>query len=138
MVHFPLFGYIEFNNLNVLVLGVVSKVCLYMYVLSYSVMSDSLWPCGEGPAKLLCSQDFPNKNTGVGYHFLLQGFFPTQESKLCLFLSPSLADGSFATVSPGKPLKIEYLVSFQSILSSVSYSTNFCLSFMLQNSVHYL
>ena len=26
------------------------------------------------------------KNTGVGWHFLLQGIFPTQESNLCLLL----------------------------------------------------
>ena len=25
-----------------------------------------------------CPWDFPGKNTGVSYHFLLQGFFPTQ------------------------------------------------------------
>ena len=28
--------------------------------------------------------DFPGKNTGVGYHFLLQRIFPTQESNPCL------------------------------------------------------
>ena len=32
------------------------------------------------PARLLCSRDFPGKSTGVGYHFILQGIFPTQES----------------------------------------------------------
>ena len=36
---------------------------------SRSVVSDSLRPW-----------DFPGKNTGVGYHFLLQGIFPTQGS----------------------------------------------------------
>ena len=30
------------------------------------------------------SGDFPSKNTGVGCHFLLQGIFLTQGSKLCL------------------------------------------------------
>ena len=30
----------------------------------------------------LCPWDFPGKNTGVGCHFLLQGFFPTQGSTL--------------------------------------------------------
>ena len=30
--------------------------------------------------------DFPGKNTGVGCYFLLQGIFPTQESKPCLLL----------------------------------------------------
>ena len=29
-------------------------------------------------ARLLCSWDFPGKNTGVGCHFLLLGIFPTQ------------------------------------------------------------
>ena len=36
------------------------------------------------PARLLCSWDFPAKNTGVGCHFLLQGIFLTQGSNLCL------------------------------------------------------
>ena len=29
------------------------------------------------------SMDFPGKYTGVGFHFLLQGLFPTQGSNLC-------------------------------------------------------
>ena len=29
--------------------------------------------------QLLCSWDFPGKNTGMGCHFLLQGIFPAQE-----------------------------------------------------------
>ena len=36
------------------------------------------------PARLLCPWDFPDKNTGVSCHFLLQGIFQTQGS------SPSL------------------------------------------------
>ena len=32
-----------------------------------------------------CLWDFPGRNTGVGYHFLLQGFFPTQRSNLHLW-----------------------------------------------------
>jgi len=32
----------------------------------------------------LPSMDFPNKSIGVGYHFLLQGIFPTQGSDLGL------------------------------------------------------
>ena len=38
-------------------------------------------------ARLLCSWDFPGKDTGVGCHFLLQGIFLTQRSNphfLCL------------------------------------------------------
>ena len=33
-----------------------------------------------GLAKLLCPWNFPDKNTGVGSHSLLQGIFPTQGS----------------------------------------------------------
>ena len=32
------------------------------------------------PTRLLCLWDSLGKNTGVGYHALLQGIFPTQES----------------------------------------------------------
>ena len=47
---------------------------------SRSVVSDSLRPRGLEPTRLLCPWDSPGKNTGVGYHFLLQGIFPTQGS----------------------------------------------------------
>ena len=46
-------------------------------------------------AKFLCPWDFPDKNAGVGCHFLLQWIFPTQESKPC----PALA-GEFFTAKP--------------------------------------
>ena len=32
--------------------------------------------------RFLCQWNFPGKNTGVGYHFLLQEIFPTQGSNL--------------------------------------------------------
>ena len=38
----------------------------------------SVQPYGLYPAKLLCPQDFLDKNTGVGCHFLLQGILSTQ------------------------------------------------------------
>ena len=48
---------------------------------SRSVMSDSLWPHGLQPTRLLCPWDIPGKNTGVGCHFLLWGgIFLTQGS----------------------------------------------------------
>ena len=43
-------------------------------------MSDSVRPYGQPPTRLLCPQDSLGKNTGVGCHVLLQGFFPTQQS----------------------------------------------------------
>ena len=38
----------------------------------------------KNPARLLCSWDFPGKNTRVGCHSLLQGIFPIQGSNLGL------------------------------------------------------
>ena len=43
-----------------------------------SVMSDSLWPHGLQPARLLHPWDFPGKNMGVDCHFLLLENFLTQ------------------------------------------------------------
>ena len=40
-----------------------------------SVMSDSLWPHGLKPTKLLCPWDSPGKNNGVDCRFLLQGSY---------------------------------------------------------------
>ena len=47
-------------------------------------VSNSLQPHALYAARLLCPQDIPGKNTGVGCHFLLQGIFPTQGSNPCL------------------------------------------------------
>ena len=49
-------------------------------VLSYSVVSDSLWPHGQRSLAGFSPWDSPGKNTGVGCCFLLQGIFPTQGS----------------------------------------------------------
>ena len=46
-------------------------------------MSDSLWPHGLQPTRLLCPWDFPGKNTRVGCDFLLQGTFLTLVSNTC-------------------------------------------------------
>ena len=59
-------------------------MCICVCVLSSSTMSDSLQPYGLQPTWILCPWNFPGKNTIVGCHFLLQGFFPTQGSNLCL------------------------------------------------------
>ena len=45
-----------------------------------SVVSDSLWPQGLYPTRLLCLWGSPGKNTGVGCHALLRTIFPTQGS----------------------------------------------------------
>ena len=60
-------------------------------------MSDSLGRYGLKPTRLLCLWDFPGKNTGVGCHFLLQGIFQIQGSKLHLL--HSLQIGRFFALS---------------------------------------
>ena len=68
-------------------------------------MSDSLWPHGLGPARLLCPWNSPGKNTGVGSCSLLQGIFPTQGSNPGLphCSKISLLQGIFPTqgLNPG-------------------------------------
>ena len=54
-------------------------MCVCMCV-SLSVGSNSLWPHGLLPTRLLYPWDFPGKHTEVSCHFLLQGIFPTQGS----------------------------------------------------------
>ena len=44
----------------------------------------TLRPYGLYPARLLCPWDSAGKNTGVGFHFFLQGIFLTQGSNLHL------------------------------------------------------
>ena len=60
-----------------------SQYSVFLFLLlSHSVTSNSLQPWGLQPARLLCPWDAPGKNTGVSWHFLLQGIFPTQGSSV--------------------------------------------------------
>ena len=60
-------------------------------------MSRSLWPRGLQPARLLCPQDSPGKNTGVGYHALPWGDRPGPGIDLEFLSAPTLAGGFFTT-----------------------------------------
>ena len=53
----------------------------------------------------LCLWNSPGKNTGVGYHFLLQRIFPAQGSNLG---SPALQADSLPSEPPGKPLFLDH------------------------------
>ena len=53
--------------------------------------------------RFLSPWDSSDKNTGEGFHSLLQGIFPTQGSNPRLLASPALAGESFTTEPPGKP-----------------------------------
>ena len=66
---------------------------------SHSVVSDSLWPNGPQPTRLLCPWHSPGKNTGVGCHSLLQGSVSTQGLTLG---SPALQADSLLSESRGK------------------------------------
>ena len=82
----------KMRKLSWIVLTIPVHVCL--------VMSNSLQPHGLWLARLLCPSDFPSKNTGVGYNFLLQGIFLTQESNPYLLGFLHLQAGSL----PAEPL----------------------------------
>ena len=73
----------------------------FVAVVSCSVVSDSLWPPWTVAWQASLSMNFPDKNTGVGCHCLLQGIFLSQG------LNPQLLHwqvGGFCTVEPlGKP-----------------------------------
>ena len=69
------------------------------------LMSDSLRPHGLQSIRLLCAQDSPGKNTGVGCHFLLQGIFPTQRSNPCLLGLLHWQANSLPLCHLGRPLR---------------------------------
>ena len=68
-------------------------------------MSDSLWPCGLEPTRLLCPWNSPGKNTGVGCHALLQRVFPTQGLNLCPLCLPHQQAGSLPLAPARKPIQ---------------------------------
>ena len=72
-----------------------SVLCLVAQL--YPTLCD---PMDCSPPVFLCPWDFPGKNTGVGWHALLQGVFPTQG------LNPLLLHwqvGTLPLALPGKP-----------------------------------
>ena len=60
------------------------SVAVWAFILSRSVVSDSLKPPGLQPARLLRPWDFPSTNTGAGCHFLFQEILLTQGLNLRL------------------------------------------------------
>ena len=94
-----------------------SDISLYGYC---AVLCQSL-SCVQFPAapwllpiRLLCPWNFPSKNTGAGCHFLLQGIFLTQGSKLQLVYLLYWQMDSLPLAPPGKPKKYVSLCSVMS------------------------
>ena len=73
--------------------GIVVKSCLTLVT-----------PWTQAPARLLCPWDSPGKNTGVGYHFLLQAIFLTQGSNLRLTCFLHWQVSTLPLVPPEKPM----------------------------------
>ena len=90
-----------------------------MCVLSHSVVSNSLWSHRLQPARLLCPWNFPDKNTGLGCYFLLQGIFPTQGSNQHLLCLLHWQADSLPSRPPGKP-SWEYSLSERKIIIGTS------------------
>ena len=65
-------------------------------------MSDSLWPHGLQPARLLCPWDSPSKNNGMHCHFLLQRSYHTGTGPR----SPALWADSFFIIWVTLPLTV--------------------------------
>ena len=72
------------------------------------------------PVRLPSPWNFPSKNTGVGYHYLLQGIFPTQGLNLHLLCLLHLKADSLPPVSPGKPQVSDCNESFALMKSSLN------------------
>ena len=83
MLHF--FGWIKPVCVNVCLAVLYSfpkdsVLTVYLQCVSRSVLSDSLRPHGLHSSRFLCPWNSPGKNSGMGFHSLLQGIFLTQGS----------------------------------------------------------
>ena len=60
--------------------------------------------------------DFPDKNTGVGCHFLLQGIFLTQGLNLNLLCPVHWQADSLPLVPFGKPFGLFSVLQFENLI----------------------
>ena len=87
-------------------------------------MSNSLWPYGPWPTRLICPWDSLGKKTGVGCCALLQGIFLTQGAKLCLLHLLHWWAGSLPLAPPRKPFLLYACSQFFKSASWYYYKTN--------------
>ena len=81
-------------------------MCAYMHAQSLQSCSALCDPMDCKPARLLCPQDSPGKNTAVGSHALLQEIFLTQGSNPHFLYLLHKQTASFPLDVSGKPLAI--------------------------------
>ena len=78
-------------------------LAIYLHVLSVTQLYPTLLRLhGLQPTRLLCSWNFPSKNTGVGCHFPTPGDLPDPGIKPASLASPALAGRFFTTSATWK------------------------------------
>ena len=80
MTYFSLYSLLGLMHVCVCVC-VCACMCLSVRMLSCVLLSLTPWTVA---CQAICLWNFSGKNTGVGYHFLLQGIVPTQGLNLNL------------------------------------------------------
>ena len=78
--------FVHLSTVFCLFFSLIYRSYLYILWLAVQLLSRvQLFETPElQPTRLLCTWDFPDKNAGVGCHFLLPGIFPTLGSNPCL------------------------------------------------------
>ena len=76
------------------------------WTVRHSIMSESLRPCGQQPARLLCPWDSLGKSAAVGCHALLQGISMIQGSNSGIVRVWHWQAGSLPPAPPGSPLDV--------------------------------
>ena len=82
---------------------------------SFSVVTDSLWPHGLQPSRLLCPWNFPGKNTGVGKPFPTPGDLP----------NPGIQLGSHALQADSLPSEPPE-VYFEDLRAGILHHSSLC------------
>ena len=99
----------------------IKKDSIFLYMINNLYLShfSGAWLCVT-PRTVACQVplpwDSPSKNTRVGYHFLLQGTFPTQGLNLCLLHLLHWQVGSLPLAPPGKPQNMEQFMNLNVIV----------------------
>ena len=81
LIHCWLVSILSFKEIIYNIHNIKLEVCVCVLSMLVTKSCPTLFdPMDCKPARLLCPWDFPDKNTGVDCHSLLQGIFPTQRS----------------------------------------------------------
>ena len=84
------------------------SACVHACLLSHLSHVQPLQPYGLQPTRLPCLWDSSGKNTGVGWHVLLQGIFLTQRLNVHLLCLLHWQAGSLPLAPSGTPQELSY------------------------------